>query len=111
MEKIKLNEAKEMVKTSISSLFTKQDVIELLEKLDTGSTDMDTVKEILHKVKVDFGHELQCVIEQIVDKDNIKLELCGNEILIEDVEVDVEVIEGVLEELIDNLESVLEEQN
>jgi hypothetical protein len=109
MEKIKLNEAKEMVKTSISSLFTKQDVIELLEKLDTGSTDMDTVKEILHKVKVDFAHGLQCVIEQIVDKDNIRLELCGNEILIEDVEVDFEVIEGVLCELIDVVTEDFEE--
>jgi hypothetical protein len=101
MEKIKLQEAKELLNNNISSIYTKQDVLNLLDRLDMGTADMDTVKEILHKVKVDFAHGLQCVIEQIVDKDNIKLELCGNEILIEDVEVDVEVIEGVLEELID----------
>lgn len=110
MNKIKLQEAKELLNNNISSIYTKQDVLSLLERLDTG-TDMDTVKEILHKVKAEFAHGLSFVIEQIVDKDNIKLELCGNEILIEDVEVDLDVIEGVLCELIDVVTENFEEQN
>jgi len=110
MNKIKLTEAKELLNNNISSIYTKQDVLDLLDKLDMES-NTEHIKELFNNIKMEFSNDLTHVIEQIVDKDNIRLELCGNEILIDDVEIDTDVIVGVLEDVLDNLESVLEEQN
>jgi len=110
MNKIKLTEAKELLNNNISSIYTKQDVLGLLDRLDMES-DTEHIKELFNNIKMEFSNDLTHVIEQIVDKDNIRLELCGNEIIIDDVEIDTDVIVGVLEDVLDNLESVLEERN
>jgi hypothetical protein len=107
--KIKLNEAKEMVKTSISSVFTKHDVIELLERLDMES-DIDNITEIFNKIKTEFAHGLRCIEENIVDTDNIRLELYGKEIIIDNVDIEFENIESVLEDVLETLVADFEEQ-
>jgi Zn-dependent M32 family carboxypeptidase len=110
MNKIKLTEAKELLNNNISSIYTKQDVLDLLDRLDMGS-DIDNITEIFKKIKAEFSSDLTHVMDRIVDKDNIRLELCGNEILIDDVEIDTDVIESVLEEVLDSLEQDFEERN
>jgi hypothetical protein len=110
MNKIKLTEAKELLNNNISSIYTKQDVLGLLDRLDLGS-DTEHITELFKKIKAEFSSDLTHVLERIVDKDNITLELNGNEIYVDDIEINTDVIESVLEDVLDNLESVLEEQN
>ena len=54
MEKIKLTEAKELLNNNISSIYTKQDVLDLLERLDMGS-DIYNITEIFKKIKEEFS--------------------------------------------------------
>jgi hypothetical protein len=107
MNKIKLTEAKELLNNNISSIYTKQDVLGLLDRLDMES-DTEHIKEVFDKVKVNFAHGLRCAEEGIVNKDNIELELNGNEISVYRVDVDLEHIESVLEEVLDDLEIEIE---
>jgi hypothetical protein len=107
MNKIKLTEAKELLNNNISSIYTKQDVLDLLEKIDMES-NMESIKEIFDKVKTNFAHGLRCAEEGIIDKDDIELELNGNEISVYRVDVDLEHIESVLEEVLDDLEIEIE---
>jgi len=107
MNKIKLTEAKELVENSISSIFNKQDVLALLGSIDM-EPDMGNIKEIFEKITINFAHGLRCSEEGIIDKDNIELELNGNEISVYRVDVDLEHIESVLEEVLDDLEIYLE---
>jgi len=109
MTKMKLTEAKELLNNNISSIYTKQDVLSLLDRLDTGSS-IENITELFNKIRSEFSSDLTRVIERIVDKDDIKLELYGNEIIIDDVEIDTDVIIGVLEDVLDSLEADFEEQ-
>ena len=104
---MKLTEVKELLNNGISSIYTKEDVLGLLEKIDMES-NMESIKEIFQKVKEDFAHGLRCSEEGIIDKDDIELELNGNEISVYRVDIDLEHIENVLEEVLDNLEVDLE---
>lgn len=106
---MKLTEAKELLNNNISSIYTKQDVLSLLDRLDTGSS-IENITEIFNKIRSEFSSDLTRVIERIVDKDDIKLELYGNEIIIDDVEIDTDVIEGVLSDVLESLEADFEEQ-
>ena len=110
MKKIKLTEAKELLNNNISSIYTKQDVLGLLDRLDMES-DTEHITEIFKKIKMEFSSDLTHVLERIVDKDNITLELNGNEIYVDDVEINTDVIESVLEEVLDSLEQDFEERN
>ena len=110
MEKIKLTEAKELLNNNISSIYTKQDVLDLLDRLDMGS-NIDNITEIFKKIKEEFSNDLTHVLERIVDKDDITLELNGNEIYVDDIEINTSVIEDVLEEVLSALEADFEEQN
>ena len=110
MEKIKLTEAKELLNNNISSIYTKQDVLNLLERLDMGS-DIYNITEIFKKIKEEFSNDLTHVLERIVDKDDITLELNGNEIYVDDIEINTSVIEDVLSDVLESLEADFEEQN
>ena len=110
MTKIKLTEAKELLNNNISSIYTKQDVLNLLDRLDMGS-DIDNITELFKKIKEEFSNDLTHVLERIVDKDDITLELNGNEIYVDDIEINTSVIEDVLEEVLSALEADFEEQN
>jgi len=107
MSKMKLTEVKELLNNGISSIYTKEDVLSLLEKIDMES-DTEHIKEIFDKVKTNFAHGLRCAEEGIIDKDDIELELNGNEISVYRVDVDLEHIESVLEEVLDDLEIEIE---
>ena len=110
MEKIKLTEAKELLNNNISSIYTKQDVLDLLDRLDMGS-DIENITEIFKKIKEEFSNDLTHVLERIVDKDDITLELNGNEIYVDDIEINTSVIEDVLSDVLESLEADFEEQN
>jgi flagellar biosynthesis component FlhA len=109
MNKIKLTEAKELLNNNISSIYTKQDVLDLLDRLDMES-DTEHITELFKKIKAEFSSDLTHVLERIVDKDNITLELNGNEIYVDDIEINTDVIESVLEEVLDSLEQDFEER-
>ena len=110
MTKIKLTEAKELLNNNISSIYTKQDVLNLLDRLDMGS-DIDNITELFKKIKEEFSNDLTHVLERIVDKDDITLELNGNEIYVDDIEINTSVIEDVLSDVLESLEADFEEQN
>ena len=108
MTKIKLTEAKELLNNNISSIYTKQDVLDLLDRLDMGS-NIDNITEIFKKIKEEFSNDLTHVLERIVDKDDITLELNGNEIYVDDIEINTSVIEDVLSDVLESLEADFEE--
>jgi hypothetical protein len=74
-------------------------------------SDTEHITELFKKIKAEFSSNLTHIIDRIVDKDDIRLELNGNEIIIDDVEIDTDVIEDALSDVLDDLESVLEERN
>jgi len=109
MNKIKLTEAKELLNNNISSIYTKQDVLDLLDRLDTGSS-IENITEICNKIRSEFSSDLTYVLEQIVDKGDITLELNGNEIYVDNLEINTDVIENVLSDVLENLGKDFEEQ-
>ena len=82
----------------------------LLDRLDMGS-DIDNITELFKKIKEEFSNDLTHVLERIVDKDDITLELNGNEIYVDDIEINTSVIEDVLSDVLESLEADFEEQN
>jgi len=108
--KLNLARTKELVDTNVSSIYTKQDVLNLLDNLDMG-TDMNSITNLFKKIKSEFEHGLTFVREQIVDVDGITFELDGNKIYVDDVPVDMDIISNVLDELLDELETNLEDNN
>ena len=108
---MKLTEAKQLVTNNmISSIYTKQDVLNLLDKIETEG-DMGKFKETLERLKSEFEHGLTFVRDQIVDSSDVTFELDGNKIIVDDVPVDMDIITNVLEELVDELIGNLENQD
>jgi hypothetical protein len=104
-----LDQTKQLVTDNISSIFTKQDVLDILNNIDTRS-DIDNIKGMADKIQKEFKYELECIINQIVDKDEVTLELHGNEILVDDVPIDSDIIEKALEDVLETLVADFEEQ-
>jgi predicted methyltransferase len=65
---------------------------------------------LINSALKEFKYELECIINQIVDKDEITLELHGNEILVDDVPIDSDIIEKALEDVLETLVADFEEQ-
>ena len=77
-------QAIEMVNNNLSSIFTKQDVIDLLNKIE-GDTSVESVIEKVVGVFDRLGSD-------IVDLDSAELELYGNEVHVNSVDVDVDKV-------------------
>jgi len=97
IEAISKNEALELVKDSISSIFTKDDVLELINRIDTEDTGVET-----YDLK-DFLSEYLCdnLDSSCVDTDSAEFELDGDRITLSNVELDSFSIESVVKDAVD----------
>lgn len=109
-----ISEMKNNVNGSLSSIFTKEDVIKILETIDeqskeqgNSSFDNETLEEILDELRSILSN-----VEDIeVDCDDIEFSISGREIVVDDVNVrGKEEVTSDIESLIEKLESVKEER-
>ena len=111
MKKV-IGEMKNNVNGSLSSIFSKEDVIKILETIDeqlkeegNSSFDNETLDEILD----DLRSILSNVEDMEVDCDDIEFSISGREIVVDDVNLrGKEEVTSDIESLIEKMESVKE---
>ena len=97
----------ELVKNSPASLFTKEDVIKLLNDVsDVPASDEDKVtitdeqiEELIEAVRSELSMGLD---NNLIDYDSAQFELNGNKIELTDVDIDTDPIENIAEDAIRN---------
>jgi hypothetical protein len=91
------NEALELVTDSASSIFTKDDVLELLNRIDADKMDVDNndLKDFISEYLTD-NLDSSCV-----DDDSAEFELDGDRISLVNVELDSYSIEHVVKDAFD----------
>lgn len=96
--KITKSEALGMVADSIGSIFTKDDVLELIGRIDTESDESvswDDLKNFLSEYIVD-NMDVDCV-----DTDSAEFELDGATIQLSNIEVDSYSVESIVRDAVD----------
>ena len=112
----KLENTIELVKNSPASIFTKEDVIKLLndvsdvpagdedneadEDKDKPTITEDQMNELIDAVRFDLSMSLDAA--DVVDLDSAKFELNGDVISVSDIDVDTSNVENVVEDAIRN---------
>jgi hypothetical protein len=113
MKNLTTTTAIELVNQSTGSLFTKQDVIDILNRIEDKPTqqeiDFSKFKELLFE---EFGNT--CWDEDIVDKDSADFSLSWKEIQLDSVEIDEHALrskfKGLVDDAISNYKEYLTEQ-
>jgi hypothetical protein len=83
------------VLNSESSIFSKDDVVRLIESMDeTNNITVTDIGAAIDKVVDDFGRRNN----DLIDKSTAEFNLNGNEIELEDVDLDLDYIRETLEE-------------
>jgi len=106
----------ELVKNSPASIFTKEDVIKLLndvsnvpagdedneadEDKDKATITEDQMNELIDAVRFDLSMSLDSA--DVVDLDSAKFELNGDVLSVTDIDVDTSNVENVVEDAIRN---------
>jgi hypothetical protein len=109
----KLENTIELVKNSPASIFTKEDVIKLLndvsdvpagdeadEDTDKATITEDQMNELIDAVRFDLSMSLDSA--DVVDLDSAKFELNGDVLSVTDIDVDTSNVENVVEDAIRN---------
>jgi len=112
MKKV-ISEMKNNVNGSLSSIFTKEDVIKILETIDEQSkvegNSVPFDEEKLEEILDDLRSILSNVEDIEVDCDDIEFSISGREIVVDDVNVrGKEEVTSDIESLIEKLEEVKE---
>ena len=110
----KLENTIELVKNSPASIFTKEDVIKLLndvsdvpasdedneadEDKDKPTITEDQMNELIDAVRFDLSMSLDSA--DVVDLDSAKFELNGDVLSVTDIDVDTSNVENVVEDAI-----------
>jgi hypothetical protein len=104
----KLENTIELVKNSPASIFTKEDVIKLLndvsdvpagdEDKDKATITEDQMNELIDAVRFDLSMSLDSA--DVVDLDSAKFELNGDVLSVTDIDVDTSNVENVVEDAI-----------
>ena len=113
MKNLTTTTAIELVNQSTGSLFTKQDVIDILNRIEDKPTeheiDFSKFKELLFE---EFGNT--CWDEDIVDKDSADFRLSWKEIELDSIEIDEHALKnkfkGLIDDAISNYKEYLTEQ-
>ena len=108
-----ISKMKDNVNESLSSIFTKEDVIKILEtigeesKEESGSSVM--TQEKIEEILDDLRSVLSNVEDIEVDTDDVELSIEGREISVDNVEIrGKDELESEVQSLIEKLEEVLE---
>lgn len=108
-----ISRMKDNVNESLSSIFTKEDVIKILEtigkesKEESGSSVM--TQEKIEEILDDLRSVLSNVEDIEVDTDDVEFSIEGREIVVDNVEIrGKDELESEVQSLIEKLEEVLE---
>jgi hypothetical protein len=102
-----MSNVRESVVESISSIFTKEDVLKLIDSIEVSESskvnfDEDFVDELMNLVE-----SIESDVEDIeVDEDNVEFGLDGNRLYIESVDIEKSNIESNLRELKEKVEEL-----
>jgi hypothetical protein len=101
-QNLTIDEAKDLLNQGFGSIYTKDEVLSLLDRIKKESTD---IKTVLDEVYDDFVSKIKHFDESdVVNTDDITFSVeRGNEIVIEDISVNLYNIEEALEEVINNI--------
>jgi hypothetical protein len=91
------------VEQNLGSVFTKEDVLELLKNIDQDETNLsDEQKE---SIVADIMQNLEYAEDNIVDKESVRFEVdSSNYITIERVDIDFDVIRQAVRDIVINLD-------
>lgn len=90
------------VEQNLGSVFTKEDVLELLKNIEQGTNLSDEQKE---SIISDIVQNLEYAEDNIVDKDSVRLDIdSSNYITIDSIAIDFDVIKNAVRDIILNLE-------
>ena len=88
-------------------LFTKEQVVEIIESLESAPAENTISREALHEILLEFGSKIirsirrDLPFDDVVDTDTAEFSLCGNEITLDSVSVDSYKIGREIEDNID----------
>jgi hypothetical protein len=90
------------VQLNLGSVFTKEDVLELLGNIEQETQLSDEQKE---SIVADIMQNIEYAEDNIIDKDSVRLDIDSNNyITIERVDIDFDVIKHAVRDIILNLE-------
>lgn len=88
-------------------LFTKEQVVEIIESLESAPADNTISRYALHEILLEFGSKIirsirrDLSFDDVVDESTAEFSLCGNEITLDSVSVDSYKISREIEDNID----------
>ena len=89
------------VEKSVSSIFNREDVIELLKNIEQETELSDDKKS---EIISDIMQSIECEESNIVDKDSIKLTIdSSNYVSVDSFDVEFNVIRNAVRDVIENL--------
>ena len=108
MEKLDLTSAIALLESenNLSTIYTKQDVLNLLNRIETGPNNEFKISEYLNTfIRCLIGtyeHEINNMeTEDLIDRDSATFELSGNEIYLDSISINDYNLEKKLEDIIE----------
>jgi hypothetical protein len=90
------------VENNVSSIFTKEDVVELLKNIEQETQLSDEQRE---SIVADIMQNIEYAEDSIVDKDSVRLDIdSSNYVTIDNVEIDFDTIRNAVKDVIFNLD-------
>jgi hypothetical protein len=101
-QNLTIDEAKDLLNQGFGSIYTKDEVLSLLDRIKKESTD---IKTVLDEVYDDFVSKIKHFDENdVVNMDDVTFSVeQGNLIVVEDISVNLYNIEEALEEVLNNI--------
>ena len=90
------------VESNVSSIFTKEDVVELLKNIEQETQLSDEQRE---SIVSDIMQNIEYAEDSIVDKDSVRLDIdSSNYVTIDNVAIDFDTIRHAVKDVIFNLD-------
>ena len=90
------------VENNLGSVFTKEDVLELLKNIEQETNLTDEQKE---NIVADIMQNIEYAEDNIVDKESVRLEIdSSNYVTIERADIDFDVIRQAVRDIVINLD-------
>ncbi len=106
----------ESVQNSVSSIFSKEDVIALINSIDESNFDVKLISRKLQDLQSTISYEFQNLnSDEVVDYDSVEFSIgYQNRIEVEDMNINIErlteIVEGAIEEFDRELENLEENE-
>ena len=101
---------KEQVMVSLGSLFTKEDVIKVIDSIEINESSTTNFNEEWYEEMENLIESIESDVDDIsVDEDEVEFGLDGNRLYIESVDVDKSNIESLIRDLKEKLQEIKSE--